>query len=132
MPKNSIVTTDPNRQLRRFLASVGESAMATQQRLDAAHRSELKDFEHCIAPLLAHLEPSLVAPLAPPRQVVTEMTLSSEIDLTVDRSVGVALTVEPLGIGVARRFETSSGTTSSLTVSVEAVPFPSLPPRRTP
>ncbi len=128
----SAVVTEPRRQLWRFFASLAGSVVATQQRLDAVHGPQLKAFEGSIAPLLVHLDPALVAPLAPPRQVVTEMSFSTEIDLTVDRSTGIALKVEPLGVGVARRFDASTATTSSLTVSVQAVPFPPNPSRRTP
>lgn len=105
-------------QLARYFASIGEAAVATQRRLDAAGADDLEVFTTSVAPHLARLDPALVTALAPPRQVVTEMSCTAHVDVTLDRSAGFALTVAPFGAGVSRRFASSTTTASSFSVSV--------------
>lgn len=106
--------------LERWFVSWAETAQATQEVFDAAHAESLTAFEVAKVPLAA-IDPSLVSELAPPQQHVQEMSCEQRVQLSVDRSVGFEVGLEPLGSIFERRFSTSTQQASTLKVSVVPV-----------
>lgn len=106
--------------LDQFFASFAKAAEATQRRLDEAHADSLSAFLPTVEPLTT-LDPSLVASLAPPRQVVSEMSCEARVQMTVERGSSFGLRIQPLGSLFERRFSTS--TESAVTLSFNVTPL---------
>lgn len=109
-------------RLDHRMVAVAEMAASTQEALDQALLDDLRRYRATTEAVLEHIDPSLSAWLAPPRQHVQEMTLSMRVDLRVQHGAGCSLTVDPLGSGFARRFSTSTETASTFAVTVTSRP----------
>lgn len=123
--------------LSRFFVAAVDSAAVLQARLDEALTRDLVT-ALAVRETLAPWGEGLARDLIPKRQVATELSLETEVELAIGSELTARMTIRPLGLAFERRFSKHHRSTSRLRIEVRAlsavgeepVGDPSHPPSR--
>jgi hypothetical protein len=114
----------PPQSISELTDALAVQAVETQSLLDAGYESDLAAFQELLAATPPEFR-ELLRPLAPQRQLVSSLDLSTSLTLAKQRETEFALQAYPVNLNYVRRHSLRSEDQTRMTFSVVQYP-PSL------